>query len=105
MAEQFNQIEPLNYKHRTVEAEVDEGEVAIFTARMGLKVDEARALRDWLNAALPDDGLLSALQQMEAVFGPGVDQFGDGAGAGEIEAVRNARAAIAKFTPVSGAQS
>lgn len=38
--------------------------------------------------------LLEALEKMVEVFGPGVDCFGDGAGYGEIEAVKQARAAI-----------
>lgn len=47
-------------------------------------------------AAAPD--LLSALDLMISVFGPGVDSYGDGAGAGEIDAVAAARAARAKAT-------
>ena len=49
-----------------------------------------------LIAASPS--MLQALKLLVDTFGPGVDSFGDGAGAGEIDAIKEGRAAISLAT-------
>ena len=59
MTEQFRKVEPLlNYRLWTEDpfAETDANDVhTIWIGVDGLTVPEARALRDWLNKALPED--------------------------------------------------